>query len=418
MKKKIYLDYAATTPLLPEVFRKMKPFLADNFGNPSSLHSFGRKTRAGIDWSRKEVSKFLKCRETEILFTSGGTESDNLAIRGVVAALARPKILPHLVTTAIEHHAVLETVRDLEKKGLVEATYVKPQSSGAVLAEDVVSAIKDNTILVSVMYVNNETGVIQPVREIGKKIREIRKERTERKEKGKGKDLEKFYPEIYFHTDAVQAAGYLDCYADKLLADLISLSAHKVGGPKGVGALFIRAGTKIKPIITGGGQEFRMRSGTENVAGIVGMGAAIKAVSSYKFRVANKVQKLKEYLICSVIKNIPDAQVNGNYLLSAPHIVNFSFGCVEGEAILLNLDLEGIAVSTGSACSSGSLEPSHVLLAMGLPLPQTHGSLRFSLGSQTTKAEIDYTVKVLSRVVKRLRKISPIAVCLHKPEKI
>jgi len=424
MKKRIYLDYAATIPIKKEAAEKMLPYFSGSFGNPSSIHSFGREARAAIDEARREVSKFLKCKPTEILFTSGGTEADNLAIRGVVSAVSRVGLKPHIVTTAIEHDAVIKTVRDLEKRGLIEASYIKPQPSGAVLAEDVISAIKDNTILVSVMYVNNETGVIQPIREIGKKILEIKKLRMGRKQTGKAKELAKFYSELYFHTDAAQAAGYLDCYADKLMADLISLSAHKIGGPKGAGCLYVRAGTKLQPTQTGGGQEFRMRAGTENVVSIVGFGEAVRADERRKTCLAGRqakdesVKKLKEKLIEGTMKKIADVQVNGDQKISAPHIVNFSFGCVEGESILLNLDLAGIAVSTGSACSSGSLEPSHTLLAMGLSVPQTHGSVRFSLGRETTKEEIDYTVKVLAKVVKRLRDMSVVKACSHKTERV
>jgi cysteine desulfurase len=398
--KKIYMDYSATTPVKKEVLKAMLPYLRADFGNPSSIHSFGRKARQAVENARKQVAKFLNCAPEEIIFTSGGTESDNLAIRGLVKCLEvsraslKNSLLPHVVTSEFEHHAVLHTCQDLEKQGLAEVTYIKPDKEGIIRVEDIKKAIKPNTVLISIMYVNNEIGTIQPITEIGKAI------------------FQKHTPctinhKPYFHTDAVQAIEYQNCDVKKLSVDMLSLSAHKIGGPKGVGVLYIKKNTPISAILTGGAQEFKKRAGTENVPGIVGLGEAIRLLN-LKLKIKNlKLVKIRDYFIKEVQKNIPDVILNGSLKKRSPNNVNFSFKYIEGESILLNLDLLGIAASSGSACTSGSLSPSHVLLSLGLKEEDAHGSVRFTIGEKTTKEEIDYVVKNLIEIVKKLRKLSP-----------
>jgi cysteine desulfurase len=388
--KKIYLDNAATTPVHPEVLAAMAPYFSDQFGNASSIHSFGQVARSAVDAARREIAQFLNCKSTEIIFTSGGSESDNLAINGVVESLkSKVESKPHVITSAFEHHAVLDTIIELEADGVIEATYIKPSSDGLIGAESVKKAIKKNTLLVSIMYVNNEIGTAQPVRAIGQMIEKENKTRQSR---------------IFFHSDAVQAAEYFEMNVDYLHVDLLSISAHKIYGPKGVGLLYVRSGTPIKHQIVGGGQEHKKRAGTENVPGIIGFAKAIELIDRSK---NERLKKLRDRLIDGLLK-IPNSRLNGSQEERSPANVNISFLNAEGESILLNLDMEGIAASTGSACTSGSLEPSHVLSAMGLPPEECHGSVRFTLGRQTAAEEIDKVILVMKNIVEKLRKMSPL----------
>ncbi len=423
---KIYLDYAATAPVRPQIAKKITPFLAEKFGNPSSIHSFGREARKTVDEARENVAKFLNCQPDEVIFTSGGTESDNLAIRGVLAAhstwqMANSKKRkakndkqyaishkPHLVTSAIEHHAVLHTCEKLEKEKLAEVTYLDVDKTGRVNPENVKKAIKKNTVLVSIMYANNETGTIQPIREIGKIIEKENRQHMANSKSQMKKNNKQYaisHLPIRFHTDAVQAAGYLNCNTKYLHVDLLTLSGHKLGTPKGIGALFIKKGTPIEPQITGGEHEYKKRAGTENVPGIVAVGEAVKLAKNG--RETAKIKKLRDYLEKQIAIKIPDVQINGHPKERLPNISNLNFKYVEGESILLNLDLKGIAASSGSACTSGSLEPSHVIMAIYNDPLKAHGSIRFSLGWDTNKKELDYVIKVLPGIIKKLRKISP-----------
>jgi cysteine desulfurase len=385
MKSVTYLDYAATTPLDPGVFRAMTPYFKKNFGNPSAIHGPGQEALAAVENSRWIVASFLEADVQEIFFTGSATEADNLAILGVVKAAKAQK--PHIITSKIEHHAILEPCAELEKQG-VEVTYLPVDKDGIVSATDVEKAIKPNTVLVSIMYANNEIGTIQPLAQISQVIK-------------------KNNPKIIFHTDAVQAVNYLDCDVKKLGVDLLTLSGHKIYGPKGVGALYIKKGTLISPLVLGGGQERGLRSGTENVAGIVGLATAIKLIQDTKTKIQNiRMRQLRDRIIKTVMKVIPDVQLNGSKTLRLPNNANFSFGGVEGEAIVIALDQKGIAASTASACSSKSLEPSHVLMALGMPEELAHGSLRITLGRFTTPKEADKFLRILPQVIQRLRKIS------------
>ncbi len=386
--KKVYLDYAATTPIAKEVMEEMLLYLKDNFGNPSSIHSFGQKSQEAIDKAKEQVAGFLNCSESEVIFTGSATEANNMALFGIA------KHGTHIITTKIEHSAILEPCKQLEKQG-VEITYLPVDKDGLVKVFALENAIKENTILVSIMYANNEVGTIQPIVEIGKLIQ-------------KTNSSSKFQvpsSKILFHTDAVQAINYLDCDVEKLGVDLLTLSGHKIYGPKGVGALYIKKGVKINPIIFGGGQEQGLRPGTQNVAGIVGLGKAIEQVPSSKFQVS-RITELRDKLIEGILKNVSDSKLNGSRENRLPNNVNFSFNGVEGESIVIALDQEGIATATGSACSSRSLEPSHVLLAMGLSAEEAHSSLRLTLGRYTTEEEIDKVLEVLPAIINRLRKIS------------
>lgn len=391
-KNRIYFDYAATTPVDPRVFKAMEPYFSKKYGNPSSIHSFGEEAQAAIDEAKGQVAKFLSCKLSEIVFTGSASESDNLAIRGLLKALKRRKRegeKVHIITSEIEHKAILETCEDLEKDG-VKVSYIPVGRDGIVNLDDLRAEITSETDLVSIMYVNNETGVIQPIEKIGRMLEEINKTKEHR---------------IFFHADAVQAANWLNCKVDDLKVDLLTLSGHKIYGPKGVGVLYIRQGTPISPLITGGDQEWGLRAGTENTAAIVGLGEAIAEIKNQKSKVKNII-KLRDRLIKEVLRKIPGSKLNGELKNIAPHIANFSFLGIEGEAIVLSLDQEGIAASTGSACSSRALLPSHVLMAMGLSEPEAHSSLRVSLGRYTTAKEIDIFLKTLPKVVERLRKIS------------
>ena len=382
--KKIYLDYAATTPLDPKVLEAMTPFLKSDFGNASSIHEPGQKAREAIDKAREKAAEFLNCAASEIIFTGSATEANNLAVFGVVKAAKKKDVKPHIITTKIEHHAIIEPCEVLEREGTAEITYLTVDKDGLIKPEDVQKALKINTVLVSIMYANNEIGTIQPVVEIGQLLKKS---------------------EVLFHTDAVQAINYLDCDVEKLGVDLLTLSGHKIYGPKGVGALYVRQGTSLAPLIYGGGQERGLRSGTENVAAIVGLGAAIAQIKTEKVKMA-QLMRLRDRLIDGVLTKIPTSRLNGSRENRLPNNANFSFEAAEGESIVIALDQEGIAASTGSACSSRSLEPSHVLLALGLSHEQAHGSLRLTLGRYTTEQEIDRVLAVLPEIIVRLRKIA------------
>jgi len=396
--KKVYLDYGATSPIKSEVKKAIMPYLEDKFGNPSSIHEWGRVARQAVDEARKEVADFLGSHENEIFFTSGGTESDNMAIRGIVVghgARLGNNICPHIITTEIEHHAVLRTCQHLEKNDLAKVTYLKPNRDGIISADQVKKAIGKDTLLVSVMYVNNEIGTVQPIREIGKMIEKENKKRALRRE---GK--------IYFHTDAVQAAAYQNMNVDFLHVDLLTISGHKIGAPKGIGSLYIKKGTPISKMIFGGEQELNLRAGTENVIGIVGLGKAVELLR--KAEGGKRIADLQKYFIDKILKEIPKVELNGSREFRSPYNVNFYFKAIEGESILLNLDLVGIAASSGSACTSQSLEPSHVLVSVyGIP-ERAHGSIRFTMGEATNKEEIDYTIENLKIIVKKLRAMSPL----------
>jgi len=396
-KEKIYLDHSATTPVDPAVLEAMLPYFKENFGNASSIHSVGQDASKGVEKARENIAKFLNCPDEEIVFTSGATESDNMVILGVSRALQNsyPDQKLHIITTQIEHPAVLEPAKKIEKEGF-EVTYLPVNNKGLVEVEEVKKAIKDNTVLISVMYANNEVGTIQPIAKIGELIEEVNKKRGEK------------LPHIYFHTDAVQAVYYCDCDVKKLKVDLLSLSGHKIYGPKGIGVLYIKKGTPILPLVVGGHQERSIRSGTYNVPAIVGLGKAIELIqqSEHKKELA-KIKELRDHLIKRVLNGIPNSQINGDLKNRVEGNINFSLIGAEGESMLIMMDMEGIAVSTGSACSSGSLEPSHVLLAIDIPAEICHHSLRFSLGKFTTKKEIDYTVDKLVPIVKRLRDMAP-----------
>jgi cysteine desulfurase len=381
--RRVYFDHSATTRVLPEVFDAMTPFFLDKFGNSSSIHSFGREAKVALEDSRKHVASLLNADPAEIIFTSGGTEADNLAVKGV--AMYKGKMKGHTITTKVEHHAILEPCEFLKRFGF-EVTYIPVSSEGLVDPTDIERAIRNDTVLISVMMANNEIGTIQPIREIGR----IAQSKN-----------------IPFHTDAVQAIGKLpiDVKADNI--DLLSLSAHKFHGPKGVGALYVRKGTKIEPIIQGGGQERGLRSSTVNVAGAVGLGKAAEMAKRDLEPTAEKMKRLRDKMLMAVPELIPKSYVNGHKTKRLVNNAHFRFDFIEGEGLILQLDFKGIAASTGSACSTGSLEPSHVLLALGLTHQQAHGSLRITLGRENTEEEVDYLLEVLPGVVSKLREISP-----------
>jgi len=381
--RRIYLDYAATTPVDPEVVKAMSSFFTDTFGNPSATYSYGQEAKEAIEEARVKVSELIGAEVDEIVFTSGGTESDNFALVGV--AYANQARGNHIITTPVEHHAVTETCKYLEERGF-RITYVPVDEHGLVDPSDVKKAIMDDTILISVMHANNEVGTIEPIAEIGK----IAKER-----------------EIYFHTDAVQTVGHLPVDVDELGADLLSLSAHKFYGPKGIGALYIRRGIEIAAFMHGGEQERRLRAGTENVPGIVGLGQAIEIARQEMQSEAKRLTPLRDKLIMGILEGIDHTRLNGHPSMRLPNNVNISFGSLEGESIVLNLDLEGICASTGSACSSASLEPSHVLTAMGLSSERVYGSVRLSLGKWTSEEMIERVIEVLPVIVQKLRAVSP-----------
>ncbi len=383
--KRIYLDHAATTRVDPKVLEAMMPYFVEFFGNPSSIHSFGRDTRKVIEEARGTIAREIGAAEPrEIIFTGSGSESDNLALRGVAAAYRNRG--NHIITSAIEHHAVYDTCKALEKQGF-EVTFVPVNNAGIVNPDDVLNALTDRTVLVSIMHANNEVGVIQPIAAIGRLLKER---------------------DVIFHTDAVQTVGAIPVNAAELSVDLLSMAAHKFYGPKGVGALYVRKGVKFEPFIYGGGQERNRRAGTENIAGIVGLAKALSLANADLEETQKRVTALRDYLIDNVLNRFDHVRLNGDRNARLPGNANFSFEYIEGESLLLNLDLKGIAASSGSACTSGSLEPSHVLLAMGICHEIAHGSLRLTLGKSTTKEEIDYLLEVLPEIVAKLRAMSPL----------
>jgi len=404
----IYLDHSATTPVDKKVLEAMMPYFSDNFGNANSIHSFGQAALAGVDKARKQVAKFLNCKPSEIIFTSGATESDNLAIKGVVKALhVKGLEKMHIITTKVEHEAVLEPCKELEKEG-IEVTYLPVKKNAEVDLAVFEKAIKDNTVLVSVIYVNSEVGIIEPIREVAKIIKKINEKKLREWKKRRPQERGAKPQPIYFHTDATQAVNFLSCDVQWNFIDLLSLSAHKIYGPKGVGALYVRKGTPIMSLQKGGHHENNLRSGTLNVASIVGLGAAITQIDKRYQETNNaRLNKLRKVLIDGLLKNIPGAILNTDLNKSSPSHAHFTFPGAEGESILISLDLEGVAVSTGSACAAGSLEPSHVLLAMGIPAEIAHSSIRFTLGKYNAGAEIKKVIKILPPIIARLRKMNP-----------
>ncbi|MBT6253688.1 aminotransferase class V-fold PLP-dependent enzyme [Candidatus Uhrbacteria bacterium] len=390
----VYLDHAAATPTDEAVVDVVSSFMKAVQGNAGSFHSEGKRAKDQLDAARSEIAEFLGARPDEILFTGSGTESDNLAILGY--ARAHAKHGKHIVTTAIEHHAVLETMQHLEKKEGFELTIVPVEKNGIVDAKKVLDAIREDTTIVSVMLVNNEIGTIQPVAEIGNAIEKMRKG-------GKAQY-------VALHTDAMQATAYLDLDVRKLHVDLLSINGSKVYGPKGVGALFVKRGTKLQPLTFGGAQEKGIRPGTENVAAIVGFAKALELVQGRREADASHLLPLREKLIEGILNTIPKTRLNGDREQRVPNNVNISIMDLEGEALLLYLDAKGIYASTGSACTSASLDPSHVIIALGMPFEVAHGSMRFTLGRDTTEADIDYVIKELPPLVEKLRAISPVRV--------
>jgi len=382
--KRIYFDHSATTPVDTEVAKLTVEYMTDKFGNASSVHSFGREARKAIEEAREKVAALLNANANEIFFTSGGTEGDNLALKGI--AFANRKKGNHIITSAIEHHAILHTCEYLEKQGFT-ITYLPVDEYGMVSVEELKNAITDKTILISIMFANNEVGTIQPVKEIGQLARE------------KG---------IYFHTDAVQATGNYPIDVKDLSIDLLTFAGHKFYGPKGIGGLYVRKGVRIEAIQHGGAHERNMRAGTENVPGIVGLGKAAEIAKNEMDKKIVHITGLRDKLIKTVMETIPHTKLNGHPTKRLPGSANFSFLFLEGESLLLNLDLKGIAASSGSACTSGSLDPSHVLLAMGLTHEVAHGSLRLTLGRGNTEEEIEYCLEVLPEIVERLRQMSPL----------
>ena len=384
MKDIIYFDNAATTPIRPEVYEEMKPYIETYFGNASSVYGIARESKKAIDKAREQVAKALNARTEEIFFTGCGSESDNWVLKGVASALKDKG--NHIITTCIEHHAILHTCEFLEENGF-EVTYLPVDEYGKVSVDDLIKAIRPTTILVSVMFANNEIGTIEPIKEIGAVCRE------------KG---------IYFHTDAVQAVGHVKIDVQDMNIDFLSLSGHKLGAPKGIGALYIRKGCKIKNLIHGGGQERGRRAGTENLIGIVALGKAIEMAVAEMESTTKKLTYLRDKVIKNILENVDYARLNGHPTDRLPGNVNISFEFIEGESMLLLLDSHGICASSGSACTSGSLDPSHVLLAIGLPHEKAHGSLRITLGHQNTEEEVDKLLEVLPPIVQRLRDMSPL----------
>lgn len=383
MNKFIYADNAATTALAPEVLASMMPYLTEQYGNPSSIYSLGQQSKTAIEDARERIAAVFHAEKSEIYFTASGTEADNWAIKG--AARANRNKGNHIISTQIEHHAVLHSLQSLEKEGF-EVTYLSVDQDGLISLDELKNAIKDTTILISVMYANNEIGTIEPIAEIG----------TIARENG-----------ILFHTDAVQAAGHVAIDINELHVDMMSISAHKFYGPKGVGALYIRKGTKIENLIDGGAQENKRRAGTENVAGIVGMATALELASKNRLENAKKIRQLRDALIDGLLE-IPYSRLNGSKETRLDNNVNISFQFVEGESILLKLNANGICASSGSACTSGSLDPSHVLLAIGLPHEIAHGSTRYTLSEKNTKDDIEYIIETTKKVIQQLRDMSPL----------
>jgi cysteine desulfurase len=382
--KRIYMDHSATTPVRQEVVDAMLPYFSDVFGNASSVHTFGQEARKVVEKARETIANCLGADPTEIYFTSGGTESDNMAVKGVASAYEKNG--KHLITSQIEHHAVLNCLNNLEKKGF-SATYLPVDEGGIVHPDSLRDAITPETTLVSTMLANNETGTVEPIAELAAIAREKK---------------------IMFHTDAVQAVGKIPVNVNDLNVNLLTISAHKIYGPKGIGALHIRKGTRITPLLHGGHHERNRRAGTENVAGIVGFAKAMELAYKELPTEPARLAALRDRLERGIRERIRHVRTNGSVEHRLPNLLNMSFEFVEGESLLLGLDFKGVAVSTGSACTSGSLEPSHVLQAMGIPPATAQGSLRFSLGRANTEADIDYVIEVLPEIVERLRQMSPL----------
>ncbi|OYV11346.1 MAG: cysteine desulfurase [Methanosaeta sp. ASO1] len=380
--KPIYMDHSATTPVAPEVLAAMLPYFSDKFGNASSLHGFGREAKEALEESRDKVARLLNADPEEIVFTSGGTESDNIALRGI--AYKNRDSGRHIITSQIEHPAILETCRSLEQEGF-SVTYLPINREGLVDISELERAIRPDTILISIMHANNEIGTIQPLKEIGSLAAER---------------------DIYLHTDAVQTVGKIPVDVEAMGVDLLSLSAHKLYGPKGVGALYIRRGTKIQSLATGGGHEMGLRSGTENVPGIVGLARAADLAREEMAAEGQRLTKLRDRLAALVLERVKEAWINGSMERRLPGSLNFGFSYVEGESLLLYLDSKGVAVSTGSACSSHKLEPSHVLLALGLKPEECHGSLRITMGRSNSREDVDYVADCIAEAVERFRGIS------------
>ena len=393
MSELIYLDNAATTKVAPEVYEAMNPYFEEYYGNAASVYRFAGESKKAVENARKEVADFLGAKPNEIYFTGGGSESDNWALKGLAFSLRNKG--KHIITSAIEHHAILHTCEYLEKLGY-EITYVGVDENGILKLDELEKAIREDTILISVMFANNEIGSIQPIKEIGtiEPIAEI------------GEIAKKH--KILFHTDAVQAYGHVPINVDEYHIDLLSASGHKINGPKGIGILYVRNGVKIESFVHGGAQERGKRAGTHNTPGIVGFGRATTLAKEKMEERTKKEVELRDYLIKRVLDEVPYTKLNGDKVKRLPNNVNFSFQFIEGESLLIMLDQKGICASSGSACTSGSLDPSHVLLAIGLPHEIAHGSLRLTLSDETTKEEIDYTVEAIKTVVERLRSMSPL----------
>ncbi|MEA5000743.1 MAG: cysteine desulfurase NifS [Endomicrobiaceae bacterium] len=388
-KRKVYLDHSATTYVRKEVIEAMMPYFSDIYGNASSFHQYGQESKKALTQSRETFAKLINAEYSdEIIFTSCGTESDNIAIKGVLPANHGR----HIITTQIEHHAILYTCQYLEKKGY-KVDYLSTDSAGKVNLQEIKNIITDETVIISIMHANNEIGTIEPIAEIGQMLREINKTRKN---------------PVLFHTDAVQTAGKIKLDVQKLGVDLLSVSAHKFYGPKGVGALYVKKGTKIEPLFQGGHHENNLKPGTENIAGIVGMTKALELANNEISEENQKIYGLRNKLKDGILSKIPEITINTNTAESVSNVLSVSFNYIEGESLLLMLDMEGIAVSTGSACASGSTEPSHVLKAIGASPLASQGTIRFSLGKQNTAEDIDYVLEVLPRVVDRVRQMSPV----------
>ena len=385
MKRYIYADNAATTKLKPEVLDKMMPYLTEEYGNPSSVYSLSRATKNAIEEAREKVARAFNAEPKEIIFTSGASEADNWAIKGIAHSMKNKG--NHIITTKIEHHAVLHTLEYLEKKEGYEVTYLDVDEDGLINLDDLEKSITDKTILITIIFANNEIGTIQPIKEIGA--------------------IAKKY-NVYFHTDAVQAVGNVEIDVKDMNIDLMSVTAHKIYGPKGTGALYAKKGVKLENYIHGGGQEFTRRAGTENIAGIVGFGEAITLATTDIKEKAERISKLRDRYIEKVLKEIPYVRLNGHRTKRLCNNTNMSFKYIEGEGLLLWLDMKGICASSGSACTSGSLDPSHVLLAIGLPHEIAHGSLRVTFGDFNTEEEVDFIVESLKEIVAKLRAMSPL----------
>lgn len=392
--RQVYVDHAATTPVDARVFEAMQPFFGSLYGNPSSFHTKGKEAKDALDDARARIAHTIGARPDEILFTSGGSEADNLAILGIARAYAGQG--KHLISSPTEHPAVLEALRHLQRKEGFEITWIPVDSFGRVSPEAVIAAIRPDTTLVSVMLANNEIGTISPVREIGAKIRRLRE------------GAKSAFP--YFHSDACQAVGAMEVNVEKLNVDLLTINSSKIYGPKGVGALYVKRGVKLMPMQFGGAQERGLRPGTENMAGIVGFARAIEIAQEEREAESARLIPLRDQLIAGILASIPKTRLNGHPTERLPNNINISFMDVEGEALLLYLDAKGVFASTGSACTSATLDPSHVILALGLPYEVAHGSLRFTLGRTTTKEDIDYILEVLPPLVEKLRAISPVHV--------